>query len=143
MNIVTSVGGGSNNNWAIQNMVVDFNSLSDLKGGEGAPTVNFDLGQTDGAAVSSLNYSITLSGAPLGLEPSGPVTNSATVAQTTQVNGTTTDVTIAGDESEEPAADFVGAGANTGPSRGGSGSIATNETSVPKVSESLNGCAPG
>ena len=143
VNIVTAVGGGSNNNWAVQNMLVDYASLSDLNGGQGATGINFDLGQTDGTSVSSLNYSLTLTSAPLTLEPSGPLTNTVTLTHALEVEGNSDDPTMPGDEAEQPAMDYVGAAAGTAPSRAGTGRISTNETSIPRVSESLNGCAPG
>src|ERR1017187_5442757 len=76
VNIVTSVAGGSNNNWAVENLVVNFNSLAAVNGSL-ATTVNFDLGQTDGTAVGSLNYFAQVSATPLALQPSGPMSGAS------------------------------------------------------------------
>ena len=140
VNVVTSVGGGSNNNWAVQNVPMYFNSLSDLNGGELPSTVQFDLGQTDGTAVSSLNYSLTLTSAPLALQPGGPLTGAA-VAAATEVDGTEGDPSEMGSEAGQPASDTLGAAAGTGIGR--RGTISGSETNVPKIAESNNGCAPG
>jgi len=51
---LTSVGGGSNNNWAVQNVPMYFNSLGDLNGGELPSTIQFDLGPRRQTAVSVL-----------------------------------------------------------------------------------------
>jgi PEP-CTERM motif len=140
VNVVTTVGGGSNNNWAVQNLVVTFNSLSDLSGGSLPTTVNFDLGQADGTAVSTLNYSFTLTSAPLALQPGGPLT-SAGVTSDNEVAGTEGDPNGSGGEGVEAATDFSGAVAATGLGR--RGTIAGSETNVPAIAEQVNGCAPG
>lgn len=140
VNIVTSVAGGSNNNWAVHNLLVSFNNAGDLEGADLAPTADFDLGQTDGTAVSSLNYSITFSSSSLSLQPGSPL-SSASVVNDTEVEGTSSDQTDFGDEAGAGAADF--GAANGGLGRGavaGSGGTATN---IPKVAEAINGCAPG
>ncbi len=100
VNIVTSVGGGSNNNWAVQNMPVVFDQASEL-GNELPVTYQFDLGQTDGLTVSSLNYSLTLSPFEVGSEPGGPLT-SASVVAATDVQGTTAASGAEGDEEGGP-----------------------------------------
>jgi len=142
LNLVTSVAGGSNNNWAVENLPMYFNSASDLAGGELPTTIDFDLGQTDGTSVSSLNYYLELDAAPLSLQPSGTM-SPATVASETEVDGSEGDPNEFGDEDAGggPASDTVGAPAGTG--FGQRGSITGNETNVPAINESVNGCAPG
>jgi hypothetical protein len=140
VNVVTSVAGGSNNNWAVQNLAVSFNSLSDLTGGSLPTTVDFDLGQGDGTAVGSLNYSLSISVAPLALQPGSPLT-AAGVTAATEVDGTEDDPSEFGGEGDVPASDFVGATA--GSNIGARGRITGNETNVPAINEAVNGCGPG
>jgi hypothetical protein len=138
-NVITSVSGGSNNNWAVQNLLVNFSSLSALNGSL-ATTADFDLGQTDGTAVGGLSYSLTLSAAPLALQPSASL-SSAAVANETEEVGTESDTNSLGSDAGLPATDYVGAPAATG--RGGVGTISGSETNVPVIAEAVNGCAPG
>jgi hypothetical protein len=142
VNIVTSVGGGSNNNWAVQNMPVVFSDPSELS--SDLPfTYNFDLGQADGTAVGSLNYSLTLSGTALGSEPGGPL-SPTTVSVDTLIAGTTTGANNEGDLADAPPGDSEGAPAAVpGLQFGTTGEIKGGETNVPKVAEAVNGCAPG
>ena len=142
VNVVTDVLGGSLNNWAVQNMVMYFNDITDFGNGSLPTTVYFSLGQPSGVDVSSLNYSLTLSGAPLGFQPSGPTTF-ASVADVTRVDGTSTDEFNPGNLSSgnAPARNYAGAAAGTGAVRGGT--IAGSTTNVPAIAEAVNGCAPG
>src|ERR1017187_2512502 len=94
VNIVTSVAGGSNNNWAVQNLVINFSSLAVLNGSL-ATTADFDLGQTDGTAVGSLNYFAQISATPLALQPSGPMSG-ASLANETEDVGTESDANSLG-----------------------------------------------
>jgi len=143
VNVVTAVGGGSNNNWAVMNEPVLFSSASEV-GGDLPFSFKFDLGQTDGTAVSSLNYSLTLSTTPLGSEPGGPLSLGA-VATDTELEGDQTDSLSEGDEAAGQARDSAGAGTINGlaSSLAGRGTIATATTNVPVVTEQANGCAPG
>src|ERR1035441_5062739 len=100
VNIVTSVAGGSNNNWAVQNLVVNFSSLAAVNGSL-ATTVNFDLGQTDGTAVGSLNYFAQVSATPLALQPSGPMSG-ASLANETEDVGTESDANTLGSDAGAP-----------------------------------------
>jgi MYXO-CTERM domain-containing protein len=146
VNIVTSVGGGSNNNWAVENLPVSFANIGNLAGGDLPTQVNFDLGQADGTAVSSLNYSLTLTSAPLALEPGGPLAP-ASVANHDRVEGTVVEAgdgpSDVGDESAQQAEDFVGAPTGTTVSRVQGGAISTASTNIPGIAESQNGCGPG
>jgi hypothetical protein len=146
VNIVTSVAGGSNNNWSVENMPVVFDKAGDLSG-DLPFTYQFDLGQPDGSAVANLSYSLMLSTSPLTSEPSGPLT-SAGVLGVTDTEGTTTTPGLEGDEAGTVAQDTVGAavaGAVAGAAigAGGRGSIQTSQTNIAVVAEQLNGCAPG
>ena len=143
VNIVTTVVGGSNNNWAVQNEPVVFDNLADLNGS--LPfSFSFDLGQTDGTAVSSLNYSLSLSTAPLGSQPGGPL-SSIGVTAATEVEGNQTDPNSEGDEAATAARDSAGVGAVVGAAAAlaGRGAVQTPTTNIPSVNESDNGCAPG
>jgi hypothetical protein len=139
VNIVTSVAGGSNDNWAVQNMPVYYNSLADLSGSLPIST-SFDLGQTDGSAVSSLDYSFTLSSTALFTEPGSSLTTVG-VGSDTLTEGDQTDPNGAGDLADLPASDYAGAPGGATVRRGGN--IATPQNNVPVVMEATNGCAPG
>ena len=74
VNIVTTVPGGSSNNWAVVNAPVVFNNLGKFDGGF-TKALFFDLGVPRGSIrVTSLQYRLTVDGAPLGLVPLGPMT---------------------------------------------------------------------
>ncbi|HXI85428.1 MAG TPA: PEP-CTERM sorting domain-containing protein [Verrucomicrobiae bacterium] len=145
VNIVTSVPGGANNNWAVENMPVVFNSAGDLDG-DLPFTYDFNLGQTDGIAVGSLSYSLTLTAAPLSLQPSGSLT-SAGVAGLTKVEGTTTSPGLEGSPASQFAQNTVGMAASVASALSSlsisNGAIRTSQTNIAVVTEQLNGCAPG
>jgi hypothetical protein len=143
LNIVTSVSGGSNNNWAVDNEPVIFSSPGELAN-DLPLTLDIDLGQSDGTAVSSLNYSLSLSPTPLLSQPGGSLT-SASVSADPIVNGTTTDPNFDGDAEDTGATDTDGAPGGAVPyyQFGTTARIATNNSSVPGVNEAYNGCAPG
>jgi hypothetical protein len=145
VNIVASVGGGSNNNWAVQNEPVVFDNLADLNGSTPF-SFSFDLGQTDGTAVNNLNYSLTLSTGPLGSEPGGPL-SLASVAAATEVEGNQTDPNSEGNIASTAARDSIGIGAAAAAGAAlaltGRGAVQTPLTNIPSVNESDNGCAPG
>ena len=140
VNVVTDVSGGSLNNWAVENMVMYYNDLSELGAGQLPTTAYFSLGQPIGLNVSSLNYSLTLSPTPLALQPSGPTTF-ASVADVTRVDGTITDGIIPGNLSQAPARNYFGAPPASSVLQGGR--IAGSTTNVPAINESTNACAPG
>jgi len=143
LNIITSVGGGSNNNWAVDNEPVIFSNPGELNN-DLPLTFDIDLGQSDGTGVSSLNYSLSLSPTPLLSQPGGSLT-SASVSADPIVNGTTTDPNFDGDAEDTGATDSDGAPGGAVPYYvfGTTARIATNNSSVPGVNESINGCAPG
>ena len=142
VNVVTSVSGGSNNNWAVENMPVTFNSLGDLDS-HLSLAVNFDLGQTDGTDISSLNYSLTISGTPLASQPGGPLT-SAAVASDTVVEGTEANSSSEGGLGFLRAAqDFIGVVVNVVTNISlSSGQISGGQTNIARINEDDNGCAP-
>jgi len=146
VNIVTAVAGGSNNNWAVENMPVVFDKAGDLDG-DLPFTYQFDLGQTDGSLVSGLSYSLTLSATPLTVEPSGSLTSGGVVG-VTDLEGSTTNAGFEGDEAGSFAQDTIGAavaGAVAGAliATNGRGTIQTSLTNIAVVAEQKNGCAPG
>jgi hypothetical protein len=145
VNIVTSVSVGSNDNWAVENMPVVFNSAGDLDG-DLPFTYNFNLGQTDGIAVGSLSYSLTITAAPLTFQPSGPLTG-AGVAGVTKVQGTTTVPGLEGGQASQFAQNTVGLVSSVIGTISSlsisNGAIQTPQTNVAVVAEQLNGCAPG
>jgi len=146
VNILTDVSGGSNNNWAVQNEPVIFDSPADLTGNVPL-TFKFDLGQADGTAVSSLNYSFSLSASPLSLAPGGGL-SAASVAAATELEGNQTDPNSEGDEAAGSIGDAIGAaaaGGLAGLAAGltGRGTIQTPTTNIAVVTEAENGCAPG
>jgi hypothetical protein len=141
VNIVTSVGGGSNNNWAVQNEPVVFDSAGDITS-DLPESYNFDLGQTDGLNVGTLSYSINLSATPLVSEPIGTLTLASVVGYT-EVEGTTTDPGSEGDEAGTAAQDAVGSEGAATASTAGRGSIKTTTSNIASVNEAKNGCAPG
>ena len=120
-------------------MIVYFNSAVEL-GGSLETDVDFSLGNAVGVNVSSLDYSISFSSAPLALQP---VASMSTVGVGDEVlaDGTEDDPNEFGDAATQPATDYVGAPAATG--IGARGAITGSETNVPKINEAVNGCAPG
>jgi len=143
LNIVTSVAGGLNNNWAVDNEPVIFNTAGELAN-DLPLTFDIDLGQSDGTAVSSLNYSLSLSPTPLLSQPGGTLT-SASVSADSFVAGTTTDPNMDGDAEDTGPMDTDGAPDGAVPYYmfGTTARIGTNNSAVPGVSENYNGCAPG
>ncbi len=136
----TSAFGGSANNWAVENLALHFNDLAALGGGQMATTVEFDLGVSIGTDVTSLNYALDLTPAPLAV-PTSPFV-ATDVGEAERLTGITSEMSLTGGgPGLRPAQNFRGANAGTAAIRGGS--IAINETNVPAVNESLNGCAPG
>ena len=124
---------------------VVFDNFADLNGSTPF-SFSFDLGQTDGTAVSSLNYSLTLSTTPLGSQPGGPLSSSG-VTTGTEVEGNQTDPGSEGDEAATPARNSVGIGAAAAAGAAaaltGRGAVQTPATNIPSVNEADNGCAPG
>jgi hypothetical protein len=143
LNVVTSVAGGSNNNWAVNNEPVIFNTAADL-GGDLPLSLDIDLGQADGTAVSSLNYSLSLSPTPLLSQPGGPLTP-ASVSTDSIVAGTTTDPNMDGEAEDTGATDTDGAPGGAVPAfkYGTTASIGITSTNVAGINEAFNGCAPG
>jgi hypothetical protein len=140
VNIVTDVLGGSLNNWAVQNMLMYYNDVSELGAGQLPTTAYFSLGQPIGSDVTSLDYSFTLSPTPLTLQPSGPTTLTS-VANVTRVDGILTDGIIPGNLSRAPARNYFGAPPASSALPGGS--IAGSTTNIPAIAEAVNHCAPG
>jgi hypothetical protein len=143
LNIVTSVAGGSNNNWAVDNEPVFFSNPGELNS-DLPLNLSIDLGQSDGTAVSSLNYSLSLSPTPLLSEPGGTLT-SASVSADSIINGTSTDPNMEGEDEDTGATDTEGAPGGAVPfyKFGTQAGIATNRNSVVGINEAFNGCAPG
>ena len=141
INVVTDTSsfGGTSANWAIQNFVIYFNDFSDLVGSL-PKQVDFDLGTSLGTDVTSLNYEITFTSAPLSLQPSGSPTPIA-VVNSYETIGLQGGEFETGSPAEQEASNYVGAPAGTGVARGGS--ISTTQSNVPAIDEALNGCAPG
>ncbi len=142
VNMVTSVPGGSNNNWAVENMPVVFSDPSQL-GSDLALTANFDLGNNvDGTAISSLNYSLTLSPTPLASQPGGPLTG-ASVTVADEVEGTESNTADEGSWAGTIAQNFIGAIVSVVTNISFSnGQISGGQTNIARIAEDDNGCAP-
>jgi hypothetical protein len=140
VNIVTDVIGGGLNNWAVQNMVMYYNDISEFGAGQLPTDAYFSLGQPVGMNVGSLDYRLTISPTPLLFQPSGPTT-SASVSDALRVDGILTDGIVPGNLSQSQARNYIGAPPSSSALSGGR--IAGSTTNVPAIAESVNACAPG
>jgi hypothetical protein len=124
VNIVTTVAGGSTNNWAVENLPMYFPSISAYLN-QTPDGVWFSLGTSN--TVSSLSYGISVSPTPLATAPMLTLSGATVTAQATTNYGVVPDangnVVSDGWASffASPAANFVGAPAGSSLGPGASG----------------------
>lgn len=146
VNIVTTVPGGSSNNWAVANDPVIFNNLGEFDNSL-PETLYFDLGVPSGSnRVTTLEYGLTVDSAPLGSVPSGPMTASSVGVSRVLFGGSIGVLDgqrFSGDTGQRapgPAYDFRGAQA--GETAVNKVSIGIGRTNLPPISVDPNGCVP-
>ncbi len=148
VNIVTTVPGGSTNNWAVMNAPVVFNNLSEFDNGY-PKTLRFDLGVPRGSnRVASLHYRVTIDDIPLGVAPFGPMTLSGVGISRVLYggfSGVMDGIIFSGNSGQTaPAPAFNAVGAFPGESAINKVAIGyTNFSDIPVVTnQDLNGCVP-
>lgn len=146
LNVVTTVSGGTPNNWAVQNLPLRFDSAASF-GGRLADSVWFDLTISSGTDVSSLFYDLNVSPVPLA-SPGFSATLLSTVANSDVLfgglDGTTGFDTFTGGTGQSAPPDAQNyIGAAVGNAIGAGGAVSGSLTNIPAVNEATNACAPG
>ncbi|MCC6426809.1 MAG: hypothetical protein IT435_08300 [Phycisphaerales bacterium] len=137
VNVMTSVQGGHQSNWAVQNLPVVFES-SDAINGRLPESVRFDLGVQSGLAVGNLSYSMNISQLPVSAPTSGAWFGASVANQDYYAFGGINDDGGGGANS---ASNFFGTDGDgiAGPAS----TIRGNESDIEHVQEGKNGCGPG
>ena len=143
VNVVTTVPSGGNNNWAVENLPVVFDSLAAFNS-ELPFSVRFNLGTQPGFVdVGSLSFVFSIDSTPRAIAPSGTF-SFTTVGTAGALFGGEDAPPVGGSTAQAapPAAqNFVGVAAGNVISN--RGRIAGSETNVPAINEENSGCAPG